>query len=186
MQAQHLLEHRAEHRHESGAALGEPPRELGLARPRLEGQLEPDRPHALRRLRHPAAEHAHHVEHLLVGHARRAEGGRGAHRLDVEVGERDGVGVGHRQPVRAPQRDEQVERDAGRVGDVAQAVARRPVDQPLGEEEHEQAVPHGAAELVEARALGLEAPEQLEPRGPRIAVEAVEQPFPGEVHAHPG
>ena len=45
---------------------------------------------------------------------------------------------------------------------------------------------HGAPQLVEARALGLEALQQFESRGPRIAVEAVEQPFPGEVHAHPG
>ena len=59
-------------------------------------------------------------------------------------------------------------------------MARRPVDQPLGEEEHEQAVPHRAAQLVEARALGLETLQQFEPRGPRIAVEAVEQPFPAK------
>jgi hypothetical protein len=65
-------------------------------------------------------------------------------------------------------------------------VARRPVDELLGEEEHEEAVAHAAPQLVEARALGLEALQQFEPRGPRIAVEAVEQPFPGEVHAHPG
>jgi hypothetical protein len=65
-------------------------------------------------------------------------------------------------------------------------VARRPVDEALGEQEHEQPVGDGGAHLRERRALGLEALEQLEARRALVAVEAVEQPLGGEVHPHPG
>jgi hypothetical protein len=186
VEAQHLLEHRAEHRHDRGAALGEPLRELGLGRPRLERELEADRAQRLGRLRHPAPEDADRAQHLLLAHARRPERGGRADRLDVEVGERDGVGVGHRQPVGAAQRDERLERHAGLRRDVAGAVARRPVDEALGEQEHEQAVGDRRAHLLERRALGLEPLEQLQARRALGAVVALEQPLGGEVHAHPG
>jgi hypothetical protein len=65
-------------------------------------------------------------------------------------------------------------------------VARPAVDEALGEEGHEQAVGDRGAQLVERRALGPQALEQLEARRALVAVEAVEQTLGGEVHAHPG
>ncbi len=88
--------------------------------------------------------------------------------------------------MRAAQGGERLERHAGLARDVAGPVARRAVDEALGEQEDEQPVVDRAAQLVERRALGLEALEQLEPGRALLAVETVEQPLAGEVHAHPG
>jgi hypothetical protein len=184
VEAQHLLEHRAEHRHDRRPALGEALRELGLARPRLERELEADRPQRLGGLRHPAAEDADRAQHLLVAHAGGPEGGGGADRLDVEVGEGDRVRVGHGKTVRAAHRIEQLEGHAGLVGDVAAAVPRRAVEEPLGKEEDEQPVGHRGAQLVERGALRLEPLEELDPRRAILAVESVEQTLGGEVHPH--
>jgi hypothetical protein len=69
---------------------------------------------------------------------------------------------------------------------VSRATSRGAVHEALSEQEDEQPVGDGAAQLVERRALGLEALEQLQPGRALLAVETVEQARAGEVHAHPG
>jgi hypothetical protein len=137
-------------------------------------------------LGHAAPEHADGAQHLLVAHAGAPERGGGADRRDVEVGERGRVGVGHRQAVRAAHRLERLEREVRLARDVAGTVPRRAVDEPLGEQEGEQAVRDRVAQLVDRGAVGVEALEELQAGRSRLAVEAVEEALRGEVHPHPG
>ena len=108
VQAGHVLEHGADHRHEAGDALGVAARQLGLAQARLEDELEGRRAQRLGRLRHPAPDDADDRELLLLADPRLQEGARDPRGLDIGVRADHGVHVGHGHALRAAQGHEEV------------------------------------------------------------------------------
>ena len=184
VQAGHVLEHRADHRHEARDALGVAARELGLAQARLEHELERRRAQRLGRLRHPAPDDPHDRELLLLADPRLEERAGDPGRLDVGVRAHDGVDVRHGHALRAAQRDEEVRIHADALADLARRVARLAAHGALGADEQQPPVAAGGAQVRERHALGLELLEELQARLARRALESVEQPFGGEVGAH--
>ena len=184
VQARHVLEHRADHRHEAGDAVGVAARQLGLAEARLEHELERRRAQRLGRLRHPAPDHAHDRELLLLADPRLQERARDLRRLDVGVRADHGVHVGHGHSLRAAQGHQELRRQADPLPDLARGVARLAAHGALGADEQQPAVAAGGPQVGERHALGGELLQQLQSRLARAALEPVEQAFGGEVGPH--
>jgi hypothetical protein len=184
VQAGHVLEHRADHRHEAGDAVGVAARQLGLAEAGLEHQLERRGAQRLGRLGHPAPDHAHDRELLLLADPGLQEGAGDPGRFDVGVRAHDGVDVRHRHPLRAAQGHEELGRHADPLADLARRVARLATHRALGADEQQAPVAAGSVQIGELDALGGELLEELQARLARAALEPVEQTLGGEVGPH--
>ena len=93
----------------------------------------------------------------------------------------DRVGVGHGQPVRPAQVDQQGHRQARAVGELPAGVDGHACDEALGGQEDQRAGLGAGTQLGKGETVGPQPLEQLQASRARLALEAVEQALGGEV-----
>ena len=99
--------------------------------------------------------------------------------VDALVGVRDG------QPERAPAGGQELELDAGLLGDLARRVARLGAERAGDRREHELVLGDDAAQLLDVHALRVQLVQQPPARGARgVVLEPFQQSFGVPVHGH--
>jgi hypothetical protein len=104
-------------------------------------------------------------------------------RLDVVLAEGRFVGLGRRQPHRAPARQKEVELDGAQPRHLRGGVALDAANDAVRRQEHEVAHLDRAAQLLERHAFAGEPLQQCEALLLLIALEPLQQPLRGEVDA---
>ena len=183
--AQGVDDGRLDQRHQVLGGAGEAEREVPLGVSRLHHRPHRQLPVGGGDPRGAGPDRPRHLDDPVLGQAGVEEVAHAIGRVELGLGQGLAVGIRVGDADRRRRPLEEVEVDAGELGDFARRVAGAVTGQRALDREQRQARRRDRlAELLQRDAFGAQPLEQLEPRRPGVALDAVEQPLCLEIDAH--